>query len=300
MKQLVVLSGKGGTGKTSIAAALAHLANENDAFGSVVLADADVDAANLELLLSPSNSKKTDFKSGQVAEIDQELCAGCGECLQVCRFDAVRMNESKYFIDPIACEGCAACYYTCPCEAISMSEQLAGAWFSSDSVSGPLFHAALRPAQENSGKLVTLLKQYAKLRALDEGFDLLIVDGPPGMGCPVISAISGADMALIVAEPSKAGVHDMRRILDTADHFGVPTVVCINKSDISHEGTAEIEQYCREESISVAGTIPFDIDITRAMAQGQTVIAYQPEGMASQAIRTLWHRIVALLKRMDE
>jgi MinD superfamily P-loop ATPase len=162
-----------------------------------------------------------------------------------------------------------------------------------------LFHAALRPAQENSGKLVTLLKQHAKLRALDESVNLLIVDGPPGVGCPVISAISGADMALIVAEPSKAGVHDMRRILDTADHFDVPAVVCINKSDISLEGSAEIEQFCQDQDIPVVGTIPFDIDVPRAMAQGQTVLAYKPEGLASQAMRDIWLRIVVLLEGLD-
>jgi MinD superfamily P-loop ATPase len=300
VKQLVVLSGKGGTGKTSITAALAHLANENGNSRSIVLADADVDAANLELILSPRNSMVTDFWSGQVAEIDQELCAACGECQQVCRFDAVCLNENRYFIDPIACEGCAACYYNCPSEAISLNEQLAGVWFSSDSLYGPLFHAALRPAQENSGKLVTFLKQHAKLRALDEGVNLLIVDGPPGIGCPVISAISGADVALIIAEPSKAGVHDMRRILETADHFNVPSLVCVNKSNISIEGAAEIEQLCREQKIPLVGTIPFDIDVPRAMAQGQTVLAYKPEGLASQAIREMWQRIAAFMDGLDD
>ncbi len=300
MKQLVILSGKGGTGKTSIAAALSQLASESERSMSIVLADADVDAANLELILSPSNTRKEDFWGGQIAEIDQRRCAQCGECMQVCRFDAIHAADDGFAINPIACEGCAACFYVCPSEAISLKEQVAGAWFHSDSLYGPLFHAALYPAQENSGKLVTRIKQHAKLQALDNGCDLMIVDGPPGVGCPVISAVSGADLALIVAEPSKAGVHDMRRILETTDHFSVPSVVCINKTDLSAEGSAEIESYCQEAGIAMVGTIPFDVDIPRAMSQGQTIITFQPDGSASRALRDMWQRIVALLRGSDE
>jgi MinD superfamily P-loop ATPase len=300
MKQLVILSGKGGTGKTSIAAALSHLAYDSEESISIVLADADVDAANLELILSPSNTRKEDFWGGQVAEIHQRRCSHCGECKLACRFNAIRATEDGFVIDPIACEGCAACCYVCPSDAISMKEQIAGAWFQSDSLYGTLFHAVLFPAQENSGKLVTLIKQHAKLHAIDNGCDLMIIDGPPGVGCPVISAVSGADLALIVAEPSKAGVHDMRRILETTDHFSVPSVVCINKTDLSAEGSAEIESYCQDEGIDVVGTIPFDIDVPRAMAQGQTIVAFQSDGSASQALRAMWRRIVALLRESDE
>jgi MinD superfamily P-loop ATPase len=295
MKQLVILSGKGGTGKTSIAAALSHLANENGGGKSIVLADADVDAANLELILSPKCTQREDFWSGQIAEIDQELCELCGECMRVCRFDAIHGIQGSYSVDAIACEGCAACFFVCPSAAISLKEQLAGASFHSDSRYGPLYHAALRPAQENSGKLVALLKQRARLHALDGNYDLLIVDGPPGIGCPVISALSGADVALIVAEPSKAGVHDMHRIVDTADHFGLPCVVCVNKTDLSPEGSREIEDYCRDKGVMQVGAIPFDIDVPRAMAQGQIVIAYRPDGPASLAIREMWRRIEAVL-----
>jgi MinD superfamily P-loop ATPase len=300
MKQLVILSGKGGTGKTSVAAALSHLASDSEEPMSIVMADADVDAANLELILAPGNTSKEDFWGGQVAEINQRRCAQCGECKRVCRFNAIRATDDGYMIDPIACEGCAACVYECPSDAISMKEQVAGAWFHSDSLYGPLFHAVLYPAQENSGKLVTLIKQRAKLHALDNGCELMIVDGPPGVGCPVISAISGADLALIVAEPSKAGVHDMRRILETSDHFNVPSVVCINKSDLSIEGSAEIESYCKDEGIAVVGIIPFDMNIPRAMAQGRTIIAFQPDGQASRALRAMWQRIVVLLRESDE
>ena len=300
MKQLVILSGKGGTGKTSIAAALSHLASDGEKPMSIVLADADVDAANLELILSPSNTRKEDFLGGQVAEINQRRCSQCGECKRVCRFNAIRTTEDGLVVDPIACEGCAACVYACSSNAISMKEQVAGAWFHSDSLYGPLFHALLYPAQENSGKLVTLIKQHAKLHAIDNGCDLTIIDGPPGVGCPVISAVSGVDLALIVAEPSKAGVHDMHRILETTDHFSVSSVVCINKADLSTEGSAEIESYCQDKGIPVVGTIPFDTDIPRAMAQGQTIIAYQPDGSASRALRAMWQEIVALLRETDE
>ncbi len=300
MKQLVILSGKGGTGKTSVAAALAHLATEGAQKISIVLADADVDAANLELVLAPRKLAQEDFWGGKVAGIDQAACSGCGECVEVCRFEAIHETDGVYEIDPIACEGCAACVYVCPTEAISMTDQIAGEWYRSESRYGPLFHAALYPAQENSGKLVTLIKQHAKLLALDDAHDLVIVDGPPGIGCPVISAASGADLALIVAEPSVAGVHDMRRILQTTEHFGVQSIVCINKADLYAEGTKEIETYCEEHGIEVIGLIPFDLNITRAMASGDPVTAYEPDGDASQALREVWKRVISVLKEQQE
>jgi len=300
MKQLVILSGKGGTGKTSVAAALAHLATDGAQQISIVLADADVDAANLELVLAPRKLEQEEFWGGKVAAIDQTACSGCGECVDVCRFEAISETDGVYKIDPIACEGCAACVYVCPTDAISMTDQIAGEWYRSDSRYGPLFHAALYPAQENSGKLVTLIKQHAKLLALDDAYDLVIVDGPPGIGCPVISAASGADLALIVAEPSVAGVHDMRRILQTTEHFGVQSVVCINKADLYAEGTKEIETYCQEQGIEVIGSIPFDLNITRAMASGDPVTAYDPDGDASQALREIWKRVLSVLKEQEK
>ena len=295
MKQLVVLSGKGGTGKTSVAAALAHLSTKNLGSAKVVLADADVDAANLELVMAPKVLDRTDFWGGQLAEIDDAACTGCGVCEQVCRFEAVFGKDGVYEIDPIACEGCAACLFACPNEAISMVDQIAGEWFRSETSYGPLYHAALYPGQENSGKLVTLIKQHAKLQALDNGRDLVIVDGPPGIGCPVISASSGADLALIVTEPSVAGVHDMGRILGTTEHFNLQAVVCINKSDLYSEGTTEIEAYCREQDIPMVGLIPFDVNVTHAMAHGEPVTAFEPKGAASQALHQIWDRVSALL-----
>ncbi len=295
MKQLVVLSGKGGTGKTSVTAAFAHLAAMDDSPVRAVLADADVDASNLELVLSPEILERDDFWGGKVAVIDPDLCQGCGTCEQVCRFDAVHESFGLFEVDTIACDGCAACVYQCPQGAISMHEQIAGEWFHSDSRFGPLFHAALTPAQENSGKLVTLVKQNSRLLAMDADLDLVLVDGPPGIGCPVISAVSGADLALIVAEPSAAGVHDMRRVLQTSDHFGVRTLVCINKADLFPKGAIEIEAFCQERGIEMVGRIPFDLTVTQAMVQGQSVTVYAPNAPASQALHQIWSKVLDTL-----
>jgi MinD superfamily P-loop ATPase len=295
MKQLVILSGKGGTGKTSLAAAFAHLAAQSQLAGKVILADADVDAANLELVLQPRLLEQQDFKGGKVAVIDQDSCASCGDCQAVCRFDAINYTDGLYVIDPIACDGCAACVYQCPSESITMHEQIAGKFFFSDSRYGPLYHADLFPGQENSGKLVTLVKQRARLQALDENRKLVIVDGPPGIGCPVISAVSGASLALIVAEPTVAGVHDMHRVLQTVKHFGVRAVVCINKADIYPAGADEIEAFCRENGIETVGRIPFDLTVASAMVAGEAVTAFQPQAPSSVAIGEIWERVIPSL-----
>jgi len=298
VKQLVILSGKGGTGKTSVAAAFAHLAAQGESPVTAVLADADVDAANLELVLAPKPLERHEFTGGSIAVIDDARCEGCGTCYDVCRFDAVlppAAGREIYAVDPIACEGCAACVYQCPEEAIKMVPQLAGHWFRSASRYGRLFHASLRPAQENSGKLVTLVKQQARLLALDDGYDAVLVDGPPGIGCPVISAASGADLALIVAEPTAAGIHDMARVLQTTAHFRVAALVCINKADIYPEGTAQIEAYCRDEGIEVVGRIPFDTAVTDAMVRGEPVTAFRPESPAAVALTAVWQRVAERL-----
>ncbi len=302
MKQLVILSGKGGTGKTSLAAAFSHLAYESPSPLRAVLADADVDAANLELVLRPERLESRAFIGGSLAFIDPLLCQACGNCEQACRFDAILPpgrerdgDDSVYSVDPVACEGCAACVYQCPENAIRMEEQVAGQWYRSASRYGPLFHAELRPAQENSGKLVTLVKQQARLAALDGDCSLLIVDGPPGIGCPVISALSGADLALVVAEPTASGVHDMQRILETAAHFRTPALVCVNKADIYPAGTRQIEAFCREHGLDTIGHIPFDETVTQAMKNGEPVTAFRPSSPASQAMAAVWQRVLALL-----
>jgi MinD superfamily P-loop ATPase len=303
VKQLVILSGKGGTGKTSLAAAFAHLASraEGPALLRAVLADADVDAANLELVLQPRLLEQHEFMGGSKAVIDPARCTGCGVCAEICRFDAVQQREAgQYEIDLVACDGCAACVYQCPTQAIHMEPQVVGQWFRSESRYGPLFHAALRPAHENSGKLVTLVKQHARLLGRDEGYQAVIVDGPPGIGCPVIAAASGADLAIIVAEPTAAGIHDLTRVWQTTAHFHVPALVCINKADIYPAGVTQIEAYCRAQDIELVGQIPFDATVTEAMVQGEPVTAYCCAAPASRALLVIWERVAARLNRKEE
>jgi MinD superfamily P-loop ATPase len=233
---------------------------------------------------------------GQVAVINTDLCQLYGRCYEVCRFDAVIHNASfpgddSYRVDALACEGCASCVYQCPEDAIHSEEQQAGLWFRSDTRFGPLFHAHLFAAQENSGKLVTLVKQQGRLLALYEGRELLIVDGPPGIGCPVISANAGADLTLLVTEPTVSGVHDLERILGTVNHFRVSALVLINKADVNPTQAAGIEAFCRAQGIDLVGKLPYDTVVTEAMVQGQPVTAYQPEGPMAVALRELWARV---------
>jgi MinD superfamily P-loop ATPase len=294
VKQIVVLSGKGGTGKTTVTAALAHLASQ-DPSTRAIFVDADVDAANLELLLEPQILETHDFVGGQTATITAELCSGCGRCAEVCRFDAIRATNGCYTVDITTCEGCATCRTQCPNDAVIMLPRMSGRWFSSLSRYGPLFHARLSPAQENSGKLVTLLKQRASTQALNEGFPLMIVDGPPGIGCPVIATVSGADVVIVVTEPTAAGIHDMQRVLDLIAHFGIPALVCINKADLYPAGTDAITAYCQEKRLPVMGRLPFDLNITEAMVHGQTITAYLPDSAISRALYDIWQGILALI-----
>ena len=285
MTQIVILSGKGGTGKTSLSAAFAHLAASA---GTNVLVDADVDAANLELLLNTQRIKQEPFLGGSIAIINESCCGSCGNCQEVCRFDAVSLIDGKYDIDPVACDGCAACVYDCPEEAIIMQIQQAGEWYISETEYGRFYHAHLFPAQENSGKLVALIKNQAQ-EALEEMVgDLLLVDGPPGIGCPVISAITGADVVLIVTEPSLAGIHDLERVLGTVEYFQLPAWVCINKADLYSEGTAQIKDLCQDLEIPLLGEIPYDLVIPRAMTAGEPVTLFAPESEASLKIISIW------------
>jgi MinD superfamily P-loop ATPase len=261
-----------------------------------VLADTDVDAANLELVLQPDKLEENPFFGGAVAVIDENLCQGCGICEQVCRFDAIippgPETGAGYLVDPIACDGCAACVYQCPEQAMHMEKQLAGSWFRSESRYGSLFHADLLPAQENSGKLVTMVKQQARLFGLDHEAEWVIVDGPPGIGCPVISAVSGADLVLVLAEPTAAGVHDLERVLHLAQHFHLNALVAINKADIYPDGARQIADYCAQNGIEIVGEIPFDAAVLNAMVHGEPVTAYLPDAPASRALRKLWQSMV--------
>jgi MinD superfamily P-loop ATPase len=288
MEEIVVLSGKGGTGKTSIVGSLAALAERK------VLADCDVDAADLYLLLSPSVKQETEFWSGQIACIDEQRCTECGLCHELCRFDAIK----DFSVDPVSCEGCGFCSHICPVEAITMKENMSGHWFISDTNYGPLVHARLGIAQENSGKLVAVVRQQAKKIAEERGLDYIICDGPPGIGCPVISSLSGASLALLVTEPTLSGIHDLERVLGVCRHFGVPALVCINKYDLNEDNTRQIEAYCSAQGVEVASKILFDNVVTEALVQGVPVVEYS-DGSVSQEISTLWQKISTLSERKE-
>ncbi len=293
IKQLVILSGKGGTGKTSLSAAFAHLAGSQGSCVSAAFVDADVDAANLSLVLQPDPAESHQFWGGSQAHIQAERCSSCGACVSVCRFDAIIPAQeplAAYQINSLACEGCAACRYACPNEAIQMVPQQDGHWFRSQTPYGVLFHAELFAGKENSGKLVTLVKQQARLWAEDESLPLVIVDGPPGIGCPVISACSGAELGLIVTEPGLAGLHDLQRALGTLQHFRIPTVVCINKADLYSQGAQQIREFAAQENVEVLGEIPFDESIPQAMLQGAPVTQAFPHSPAANAIRKVWEQ----------
>ena len=277
MKEVVVLSGKGGTGKTSIVGSFAAIAK------SKVLTDCDVDAADLHLLLQPTIRDEHEFWSGQVAAIDGEKCTRCGLCQELCRFKAIE----DFRVDTVSCEGCGFCSNICPAEAITMTENLAGQWSISDSRYGPLVHARLGIAQENSGKLVAIVRQQAGEMAKKLELDYIITDGPPGIGCPVISSLSGADLALLVTEPTLSGIHDLERVLGVCHHFGVQALVCINKYDINEGNTHQIEGYCLSQGVRVATRIPFDNIVTEAIACGLPVVEYVRNGVSHQ-IEALW------------
>ncbi len=277
MKEIVVLSGKGGTGKTSIVGSLAVVAQ------SKVLADCDVDAADLHLLLSPTVRDKNEFWSGQTAFIDAERCTQCGLCEEVCHFGAIK----DYTVDEVSCEGCGFCARICPTEAITMKDNMAGYWFISETRYGTLVHARLGITQENSGKLVAVVRQNAKFITEREGLEYIIIDGPPGIGCPVISSLSGADMALLITEPTLSGMHDLDRIIGVCQHFGILALVCINKYNLNEENTHQIETYCHNQGVKVVSRIPFDNVVTEALVRGLPVVEYS-DGKVSQEIKKLW------------
>jgi MinD superfamily P-loop ATPase len=295
MKELVVISGKGGTGKTSIAAAFAALAH------NAVLADCDVDAADLHIVLEPKVKQTSDFSGGKQAVIDPNECVGCGVCAYMCRFGAVHLDgpandvlEKTYAVDPVACEGCKVCVEFCPVKAIAFSDSIDGRWFISDTRFGPMVHATLGIAEENSGKLVTLLRQKARGIAEERGLDLIIADGSPGIGCPVIASITGADLVLIVTEPTLCGRHDLGRVADLAANFGIRTLLCINKADINPEMTTQISEEARERGITVVGEIPYDDAFTKAQVMKATVVEYTG-GDITERIKALWRQVTYAL-----
>ncbi len=296
MKELVVISGKGGTGKTSIVAAFAALAKK------AVLADCDVDAADLHLLLQPDIKQSHDFSGGKLASVITEKCIGCGRCEEVCNFDAAIFNgpandvvEITYTIDSIACEGCGVCVHFCPVDAIEFKDAINGKWFVSDTRFGPMLHAKLGIAEENSGKLVSLIRKEAKRIAAEQNRNLIIVDGSPGIGCPVIASIAGADLVLVVTEPTIAAQHDLDRVAELTEHFKIPTVVCINKYDINVKIAKAIEKESLERNLKVVGKIAYDVAVTKAQIAAKSIVEYSNNGLKEQIV-SLWESVLDTLK----
>lgn len=287
MKELVIISGKGGTGKTSLMAALASLAKDK------VLCDADVDAADLHLITAPVVKERHDFQGGRTAIIRNDECTQCGLCQDLCRWDAV---SDDFEVDAIACEGCGVCVYFCPEKAIDFPLDTCGEWFISETALGPLVHARLGIAQENSGKLVSLVRQEARKIAERKGLGLILTDGPPGVGCPVIAAIGGAAGVLIVTEPTVSGKHDMERVVLLAAHFKVPAMVCVNKFDLNLDQSQAIEKFAKSKNVIILGRIPFDPIFTKSMVHGQTIFEYQRQSEAGAAIKQIWEKTRKILR----
>jgi MinD superfamily P-loop ATPase len=287
MKELVIISGKGGTGKTSVTASFAVLADRP------VVCDCDVDAADLHLVLEPTIRERHEFESGHEAVIRQSDCTGCGICQDLCRFGAISSTVDMFSIDSISCDGCGVCVRFCPAAAIDFPQRRCGEWFVSDTRCGPMVHARLGVAAENSGKLVSTVRREAKHLAEEENLNMVIVDGPPGIGCPVIAAIGGATALVLVVEPTVSGLHDMSRLVDLARHFRVPCLLCINKFDLNLEMTRRLEDEARERKMQIVGRVPFDPLFTEAMIAARTVIEYQQDSRIAVAVREIWHAIVA-------
>lgn len=288
MKEILILSGKGGTGKTTICASLATLVPD------LVLADCDVDAPDLHLLLEPVVRQENQFWSGVEAVIDADRCTGCGTCYDLCRFEAITMGETAA-IAPFRCEGCGVCAVFCPDGAIDLEEKMCGLLFYSDTPHGPLVHARLGVGEENSGKLVAQVKRESRETAGSKEAQWILVDGPPGIGCPVIASMSGADFALLISEPTRSGLHDLLRVKELADHFKVPCGVVINKWDLHAGNTKTMVDLCLEREIPVVGRIPFDRTVIEALVKGRILTEYTPDSLAALAVRDLWLRLTDLL-----
>lgn len=286
MKELVIVSGKGGAGKTSIAACFGHLASDH------VLADCDVDAADLHILAHPQRNHQERFKGGAKAVIDPEKCVQCGECLDVCRYDAI---TEDFQVDHVSCEGCALCSHICPEKAITMTPMDCGEWYISDSLFGPMVHADLFPGEENSGKLVALVRNQAKVLAKKLGKSLIITDGAPGIGCPVIASVTGADQVIVATEPSLSGIHDMERVLELVKGFNIRAGILINKWDIHEENSRNIEIAAAESGVPILGKIPYDKSVIESMVQGKTV-TQNGDSPAGRSIREAWEVIEKDLK----
>ncbi len=286
MKQLTVLSGKGGTGKTTITAAFAVLAK------NAVVADCDVDAPDLHMLLHPEVMETREFRGSKVAVIDKTKCTNCGLCKENCRFDAITGDLQ---VEAIACEGCGVCAHVCPVGAITLTERVSGSSYISKTQYGFMAHALLNPGESNSGKLVTLVRQNAKILAKKENRDLIIIDGSPGIGCPVIASVTGVDAALVVTEPTLSGIHDLERVVQLLNHFKVTPFVCVNMYDVNTDNTNKILTYCKDNSIDVVGLVPFSSEVTKAMVNGKTIIENFPASNVAGEITNMWKKLSTFL-----
>jgi MinD superfamily P-loop ATPase len=286
-RELVVISGKGGTGKTSIVASFSALAQNH------IMVDCDVDAADMHLILHPEIEETVEFYSGKQASILPDKCKKCGKCIEICKFDAI---SKDFIVDEIKCEGCGACYFNCPFNAVKFEQAKSGEWFESNTRFGKLIHATLGIAQENSGKLVSEIKNHARILAKKNNYDLIIVDGSPGIGCPVIASISGAHLVLIVTEPTMSGIHDAQRVFELTQHFKIPASMCINKYDLNLQLTKQTEDFCKEKNIPVVGKIPYSNEFTEAMIKGLSVIEYSNSAV-SEEIKNIWNKINSEVKK---
>lgn len=285
MKELVIISGKGGTGKTSLTACFAVLAARS------VIADCDVDASDLHLVLSPHITERHEFRCGHGAVILQDGCIGCGVCQKWCRFDAVTISktpagETVFSIDPASCEGCGVCVRFCPVHTIAFPERLSGEWMISETRCGTMVHARLGVAAENSGKLVSTVRRAARRIADEQGDSLILVDGPPGIGCPVIASLTGASQVLVVTEPTVSGEHDLERVLSLTQHFSIPASICVNKWDLNPEMTERIENSARKAGARMAGRIRYDSEVTLAQIQERAVV--ELDAPCAEDIRQVW------------
>jgi len=290
MKQMTILSGKGGTGKTTLTAAFAVLAKK------AVVADCDVDAPDLHMLLHPEIIETQEFKGSKLAVIDEAKCAKCGLCREKCRFSAITEN---FKVNQFSCEGCGVCAIICPKNAITLAERISGHAYISRTKFGFMSHAMLIPSEANSGKLVTLVRQNSKILAEKESIDLIIIDGPPGIGCPVIASVTGVDAGLIVAEPTMSGIHDLKRALQLLAHFDVLPFVCVNMYDINEDNAEKIESFCKENSVEVVGKVPFSPKVTEAMVNGKTIIEYSPISAVAKEIEAIWEKISVLISEKE-
>ncbi|RZN13991.1 MAG: (4Fe-4S)-binding protein [Methanosarcinales archaeon] len=281
MKQITIISGKGGTGKTTLVASFAALAK------NVVIADCDVDAPDLHLILHPEIIRKEEFRGLKVAAMDKTKCIECGKCEETCRFKAISDTESGYVVNPARCEGCGVCAFVCDQDAITLTERISGHAFISKTKYGTMAHAQLNVAEETSGKLVTVVRNSAQRVAEEEESDLILIDGSPGIGCPVIASLTGVDLALVVTEPTMSGLHDLKRIMDVTRHFGIATVVCINKCDINEENSRRITEFCQEHEVAIVRNIPYDPVVTDAMVAGMPVVEFS-NCAVSDAIKEIW------------